>query len=1260
MRHRSVLRWLELGLGTVLLLLVLAAGGLLWWGSRDGSLEWALRRVARDQPLELQGVQGALLSGWRIDRLVWLQGGLKVEAEGVTLAWQPLALLGNVVRLDQVGVAAVRITDERPENPEPLTLPEKIALPMRVTVDEIKVGRVRYQGPATVEAEQLAGRYAFGDMRHVLRVDSLRVAGGTYQAEATLGGAAPLPLDLRVTGRFVAPVPGGGEALPLQLEGRAQGPLADLQASAQLRLAPGVRHQGPAPSVKASARITPVAAMPVPRGEADLQNLDLALLWDEAPRTQLSGRVEVVPAGADAWKLRADLRNGLPGPWDQRRLPLSAFQGEGEWRGGAALVRELDARIGGGSIEGRGRWDQDAQAWKFDGKVKSIDPGALHGAMAAVPMSGSVELSGRGAAVQFEAALRADAGTRRPPPPKAAANEVAAFAGALEWRDIEARGSWDAGRLQLPALRLRTSDAELVGHADVHVAQRSGSGKLRLTAPGLSANVEGELARTRGRGVADVDASQLATARSWLARWPMLRGALPDGPFGGSAKARASWQGGWADPAVQARLEATEVLLQPAPARGAAAAPPWVLKHVVAGVDGRLREAALDIEALAERGQRRVSLNTAGRLGHAANRWSGEFARLDVGAIDPATGPGAWRVALRRPVPWSFDATRLEVAAGEATLARSATGDATASTQSVLTWGPVRRQGGTLQTTGRLSGLPMAWIELVGGPQLAGSALSGDMVFDAEWKAQIGEAMRVEASLARVRGDVNVLAETAEGAATRVAAGVRAARLDLRNEGDQLVLALRWDSERAGTAQGQVTTRLSRSGGGWSWPADAPLAGSVKAQLPRLGVWSLLAPPGWRLRGALSADVAVSGTRTLPQFNGAIDADDLALRSVVDGIELRNGRLRARLEGRKLVVSEFILRGADDKGAGGGTLVAYGDAAWTPDGVQLQAQAQITQLRASIRDDREITVSGPLQAKMDRSGTTITGELQFDRARIQIPDETAPRLGSDVLVRNAPRVPATEAERKLKPAPTDPGRAVKLAVNIDMGPDFRVSGRGIDTRLAGKLQMEGQSFGLPRLVGTINTVGGRYEDYGQRMDIERGELRFLGPADNPALDILAIRPNMVERVGVRITGRALAPHVELYSEAGLPEAQTLSLLVLGQSAAGSGADTAVLQRAAAALLAKRGGGGGKGFASRLGLDDISVRETSDGNNAVRLGKRFAENFYAAYERSLSGAMGTLYIFYDVSKRFTIRAEAGERSGLDLIFTFTSGDAKAKK
>jgi translocation and assembly module TamB len=235
-----------------------------------------------------------------------------------------------------------------------------------------------------------------------------------------------------------------------------------------------------------------------------------------------------------------------------------------------------------------------------------------------------------------------------------------------------------------------------------------------------------------------------------------------------------------------------------------------------------------------------------------------------------------------------------------------------------------------------------------------------------------------------------------------------------------------------------------------------------------------------------------------------------------------------------------------------------------------------------------------------------------------------------------------------------------LQVGFDLGNDFRVSGRGVDTRLAGKVQIEGEGGGVPQITGLINTVGGTFEAYGQRMTIERGELRFTGAADNPALDVLAVRPNMTMKVGVLVSGRAQAPHIELYSDAGLSEAETLSYVILGRSSAGGGAETALLQRAATALLAGKGGTG-KGFAGRLGLDDLSVSPDSTSGAVVRVGKRFATNFYAAYERSLSGTMGTLFIFYDVSRRLTVRAEAGERAGLDLIYTFSfDGAGKSKR
>ncbi len=165
-------------------------------------------------------------------------------------------------------------------------------------------------------------------------------------------------------------------------------------------------------------------------------------------------------------------------------------------------------------------------------------------------------------------------------------------------------------------------------------------------------------------------------------------------------------------------------------------------------------------------------------------------------------------------------------------------------------------------------------------------------------------------------------------------------------------------------------------------------------------------------------------------------------------------------------------------------------------------------------------------------------------------------------------------------------------------------------------------------------------------------MRFNGAYDNPSLNILAIRPQLTQRVGVQVTGTALLPRIRLYADPELPEAEKLAWLVLGRSAANGGAEAAVLQQAAMALLGGQDSSGG--IASRLGLDEVSVSGATGGASAatVTLGKRISQNFYVNYEHSLAGALGTFSIFYDLSERLTLRARTGEKSAVDLLFKFS--------
>ena len=1317
---RSVLKAAAWATGSVVVLAVAATSALWWWTGTDGSLATALRWLETSQPLTAKTATGSLRAGGHVDELHWLQDGLRVDARDITLAWQPWSMWQGTLKLNRLAVASVQVDDQRPPSPTPATPPKALALPLSVELDDFSAGRLDMTGSASFAASNISGNYRYNGLQHQLDLKSAQVANGLYTGRAVLTAKEPLTLDASLAGALAVTLPDQKTLLPLAFQATAKGLLTELGVKAELQIAtqPTAKGAKPIPQPKASltARVTPWAAQPLLQAAATFRDLDLAALWPGAPQTLLTGSAQVQPlaialakTGA-AWALQLRLANALPGPLDQNRLPIDSLDAQGEWRNGAAMVRTLKARLGGGELMASGEWrdepttataataataDTAASAWQLKATLKQVSPALLHSQMGPEPLDGRAEVQGQGALIRFDTSVQAaQAGSKSTKATKTARQGNTDLIAQLRLRQASATGSWDAqqsgGTLLLSALRVRTDDAELTGQVEVQPTdtnKRGGKGKLSFTAPGIEGRFNGELRQASGQGVFTLNARDAAKALQWVKKLPVVPASLLGASASGSAALDLSWQGGWLDPALQAKLDAPSIDWQPAAqkalaseaAQAAASGNPGLLKirALQASLLGRLSQAQLSAQGHVEMDQRRYDLQISadgGRLKSAntalaASAWQGALKQFKLSVEDPALGSGAWRLATQGAVPLKWSPGKaggaFESGAGEALLtAPPSKTPATANPQALLSWQPVRWRSGELVTAGKLTGLPVAWLELLAGPQLAGAGLGGNLVFDAEWDAMLGDTLKFKASLARKSGDVTVQAEGLQGNSARVAAGVKQARISIENQGDALTLALRWDSERAGTADGQVKTRLTRAPegqglGGWLWPEDAPLNGQLRAKLPRIGVWSLLAPPGWRLRGSLGTDLAISGTRAAPKLTGELLANDLALRSVVDGIEFGNGRLRARLDGTRMRIDEFTLQGAGEKGSGG-TLTAQGEAGWIDGKPQVVLTARLQQLRASIRTDRQLTVSGDLQASLKGQQAELTGKLVVDRARIVLPDESTPQLGDDVLVRTA----AGAAAGQKAPAQTSADSAdkasppIKLALQLDLGTDFRIQGKGLDTRVRGNLALAGNSLREPRLTGTVTTFGGQYRAYGQRLDVEQGVLRFTGAIDNPTLDILAIRPNLTQRVGVQITGTALLLSVRLYAQPELPDAEKLSWLVVGRPAATGGAEAALLQQAALALLGSKGGGMSGGLAASLGLDELSFRGASnnaDGTTtggAVTLGKRFSRNFYAAYERSISGALGTLFVFYDLSQRFTVRAQAGQQSAVDLIFTLT--------
>jgi translocation and assembly module TamB len=985
--------------------------------------------------------------------------------------------------------------------------------------------------------------------------------------------------------------------------------------------------------------------------------------------------------------------------------------------------------------------------WSMQATLQNINPARLYSTLAPGPLNGAAAVQSVGPAIGFDVKLKSTGpapknknalqlreaiangswnpalagGTLTLSDLQVRTND-AALTGQLVAQPTNSTGPSGQGKLAFTApgldAKLQGALSATTGKGDLQVRGTNAASLLAWlrTLPGLPASVQTTLATGSGELTGQWTGGWRDPAINLRVNVPQLEVRLSQD------KAPAATKTVKGKPATPQMAIPTAT---PVPVASDTSALPGILQlqGVQMTLSGRLSQAQLSAQGRATLDQRRINLQLAATGGRstaaatlAASSWEAAVQQLNVALEDPALGSAkrqgsgtaagafnatnAWALALRNPVTlkWQPPSANgkvggLDTSAGQATLSapaitRAAPGAANATPLSpvapaVIAWQPVRWRPNSLATAGTITGLPLAWAEVLMGPQLASNGLSGDLVFNADWDALLTDTLRLKMNVNRSSGDLTVQATSPEGTSTRLNAGIRQAQVSIANEGDALNVALRWDSARAGTADGQLTTRLTRSAptsvkspnpdaapqvGGWTWPESAPLRGQIKAQLPQVGVWSVLAPPGWRLRGTLGANIAISGTRGTPQLSGDLLADDMALRSVVDGFEFGSGKLRARLDGTRLRINEFTLYGAGGP-KGGGVLTAEGEASLANGKPLVQLNAKLTRLRASIRTDRQLTVSGDVQARLQGSAADITGTLLVDQARIALPDEGTPQLGSDVVVRRASgpaRVRAAPGTTPKSPeipndttAASPATRAVKLDVKLDLGADFRVQGKGIDTRVAGTLTISGDAANGPRLVGTVNTIGGQYRAYGQRLDVEQGVLRFTGPLDNPSLDILAIRSDAFQtgqRVGVQITGTALIPRVRLYAQPELPDAEKLAWLITGKATASGGAEAALLQQAALALIGSKTGGSSGGLMSSLGLDELSFKTGSsnaDGTTsqaAVTLGKRFSRNFYAAYERSVSGALGTLFVFYDLSQRFTIRAQAGEQSAIDLIYT----------
>ena len=297
-----------------------------------------------------------------------------------------------------------------------------------------------------------------------------------------------------------------------------------------------------------------------------------------------------------------------------------------------------------------------------------------------------------------------------------------------------------------------------------------------------------------------------------------------------------------------------------------------------------------------------------------------------------------------------------------------------------------------------------------------------------------------------------------------------------------------------------------------------------------------------------------------------------------------------------------------------------------------------------------IDVKASVSPDLIIAGTTknvaINGALKIPRLNIiqkKLPEEVDAISGDEIILND-------------KSAANDQ-KKIHMSGNIDvsLGNQATFAGYGLQTDLKGRLKISLQGDQPTIGHGVLFMENAKYTQFGQALDISKGNILFSGPLDDPSLDIQIRRSNSDVTVTMLISGKADDPQTKLTSDPVLSEANKLSYLLTGRLInelnSGEGTD---LTSAALALGLSQSSSTIQEIGAKFGLDTLSVGTGGNGlqSTSLLLGKHLSPKLYVTYAKDLFSAIGAIQMNYRLTDHISIEVESGARQTVDLIYSIS--------
>ena len=1232
----------------------------IYWASRSETLlRWGVTQFGSSLPcsLAVQGMSGAFMEPIHVQYLVCENAQFRVEAHKVALVWSPWLLVNRRLEVNSLRVEALTYMSKS-DSTQPLLAPDEISIPIAIDIDSAEFGTVVIAtAEEPLELSELSVSYNGDKRSHRLSVHNVTSKWGQAQGDITIGALAPLPVSAKVDFQSDRV-----ENWPLSAQVDLSGDIRRLTATVQARAA--------ALPVTGEIVLAPFDANPLVSIKASTTNVDLAQFDSRLPHTALLAALEATPGGASALTGTLLAKNANAGRLDQQRLPVQTVEANFALDMASLDRASLDmASLGlsdvhldlgaAGKASGSAKIAEDHIALAFD--VNQLNLQGARGNLRQTSLNGlirvehrddrqvvTVDLRQKSMQLEGEAEVTArhidvkrmmaraggaqllangsvdlndnlnfelDGSLKNFDParfgefPQASINGSLQVGGRVrpEWRaDVKYQLGKSSlagvaltgnGKLRLSPSRLQAADMQLdYGGNDLKLSGSFGNAgdamKFKLDAQRLDRLDKGASGKVQASGTLSGTLTRPALKADMKGQKLAYEQFRVDVAQASIAVEQAK------DPIIRAQSKLQRF------AHG-----DLKLERIDAKVDGTLAAHAVELVVAAPELQ--LNGRVEGGWNQSSRIWSGIVARLE--------NAGKYPLRMTRPATLELAQDRLVLSATDVVFGKTQ-----------LSLGETRYADGSLVTKGTISGLRAARVLA---HMKEPSAVDSTLVLGGQWEIRASESLDGFVEFTRTDGDVVLKGDEPLALdLEELRVTVRAAAGQIT--GDAIV--------RSGQFSGQASaqSRLDKRGAKWGVSGTAPVSLQGNVQMKSIRPLATLASRSITADGSLTLAIKGSGTVANPTLSGSVEGDNLKIEHVANGVFFHDGILRAHFGDDALELTEFKLKG------GQGELTARGRLAARNGTPIIDLEWAASQLQVIQHPELRLMVSGAGRLEYKDALFSLRGELSADQGRVELRKRTLPSLGDDVVVAGRETSSQIAADTKRG----------NLDLQLDLGSDFTIVGRGLDAVMAGQIRLTSSADKPLAAEGEIRIASGTFEAYGRRLQIEQGILYFSGPVSNPGISIRAMRKNQSVEAGVEVSGTTRDSRVRLISDPEVSDPDKLAWLVLGRQAETSNTqDNNTLQASATALAAGLGTAPfQRQLAQAVGLDEINFIPGGGQSQGgvVAVGKQLSDKVYVTQEFGTTAAGNTLRVSYQLTRRWAVRTESGETDAVDIFYTLS--------